>query len=74
MENRQLIFTAQQVANLAGVSTQAIYKAWSAGKFPSSIRFGKTYMLYRADVATWLYNRGQRLEELEKESNDNEQV
>ena len=70
--DRQLIFTAQQVADLAGVSTQAIYKAWAAGKFPSSIRFGKTYMLYRADVATWLYKRGQRLEDIEKERRDNE--
>ena len=60
IDKNQMIFTAKQVAEMAGVSVQAIYKAWHAGKFPTSAKFDKTYMLRRADVFAYLEARKTR--------------
>lgn len=65
-------YTVDNVATMAGVTTQAIYKAIAPPRceFPTSIHFSRHHMLSRTDVANYLYERGLRLEELE--GNDDE--
>ena len=51
-------FTVTEVAEMAGVSTQAIYKACKAGKFPTSIHWPRGHRLSRHDVIIYLAGRG----------------
>jgi len=65
-------FTVSEVATMARVTTQAIYKAIDPPRceFPTSIHFPRHHMLSRADVANFLYGRSLRLEELEEQDNE----
>lgn len=59
----QQLFTVHEVAELAGVSVQAIYKAWNAGKFPTSSKAGSMHIINRKDVISYLAKRKQAQEE-----------
>jgi excisionase family DNA binding protein len=49
-ENR--VYTAPQVAALAGVSVAHVYR-W-AGTIPGAFRFGRLWRFRQADVDAWL--------------------
>ena len=62
MAGKTKYYTVDEVAGYAGISTQAIYKAIKAGKFPTSIHYPRHHMLSHADVENFLEERGLRLE------------
>ncbi len=57
IDRRKHMFTVAEVAEIAGVSLSAVYKAWQLQKFPSSSKIGSVHIINRYDLEAWIESR-----------------
>jgi predicted DNA-binding transcriptional regulator AlpA len=66
IDRRNPSYSVAQVAIIAGCAISTVYKAWHAGKFPSSSKVGSLLVVNRFDLENWLEWREKRSEDVER--------